>query len=379
MEFKIKKSEFRECISRTQGIIEKTSNMPILSMVLISSENDKIIVSATDLELSFQETLPAEVISEGSAAIPGRKLFEIIKESKGQEFYVKETENRRIFISDGNTEFKLASLPPEEFPLLTEPEDVKYTSIEGDDLKDMIKKTIHTVTPEGARNPNFRFSGIFVEKKEKKGNTFLRFVTTDGHRLSMIDKQVSGIENLDLEKGILIPKKGMAEINRLAQDGGLIEVGLKDKNFLVKKDNKLLIIRLLDIKFPRYEKVIPKKTDFLVYVDKLEFIDALRRMLIFITEKYMAVKMIIKEESMELISANLEIGEAFEVIGIEYKGKTIEEMEIAFNPKFLLDAVQSMESKAIELNLIDKESPCIITGKDDPGFLALIMPLRLPK
>lgn len=374
MEFKIKRNEFFGCISRAQSIIEKTSNMPILSTVLISSEKEHITVSATDLELSFQETIPAETISQGSAAIPGRKLFEIIKETKGQEFHVKKEENERIFISDGNTEFRLASLPAEEFPLLTEPENVNYSLIQGADLKDMIKRTIYTVTTE---NIGFKLSGTFVEKREKAKKIFLRFVATDGHRLSMVDKQLTGIEKLNLEQGILVPKKGMTEINKLIQEEGLISVGLKDKNFIIKKENRILIIRLLDVKFPNYENVIPERADFVILLNRMRFIEALRRMLIFSTEKYRAVKMIIKEDRIELSSSNAEIGEAFEAIEVEHKGKRKEKMEIAFNPKFFIDALQPMQSEFINLGFIDKDRPCVITGEDDQGFLALIMPIRL--
>ena len=375
MEFKIKRNEFLECMSRAQGIVEKRSNMPILSTVLISAKKNKIKVFATDLELSFQQTIPAEVISEGSITLPGRKLFEILREGKGEEFHIREEENQRIFISDGSTKFKLASLPPEDFPLLTEPENVKYTLIEGSALKDMIKKTIYAVTSEDI---GFKLSGVFIEKKEKEGHIFLRFVATDGHRLSMIDKIIPGIEALNMEEGILVPKKGITEINKFALEGGSIEIGLKDQNFIAKKGDRSLIIRLLDAKFPNYENVIPDKLNYLISINKTQFVDALRRMLIISTERYKAVRIILKKNSIELISTNLELGEAYEAISVEYKDKEMkEEIEIAFNPKFFIDAIQPLESEFVILGFIDKNSPCIIRGDDDPGFLALIMPMRL--
>jgi len=375
MEFKINRDDFLECMSKAQSIVEKRSNMPILSTVLISAKLNEINVFATDLELSFQETLSAEILAEGSITLPGRKLFEILRESKGEIFHVKEEENQRVYISDGKAQFRLASLPPEDFPLLTEPEDVEYTTIEGSTLKDMIKKTIYAVTSE---DMGFKLSGIFMEKKEKEGNVFLRFVATDGHRLSMIDKAVPGIEALNLKGGILVPKKGITEINKLATEGGPMDIGLKEQNFIVKKDNRVLIIRLLDSKFPNYENVIPDNPDYVISINKTAFIDALRKMLILSTERYKAVRLILKKDIMELISTNLEIGEAYEAINIEHIGREIkEEMEIAFNPRFFIDAIQPMESNTITLGFIDKSSPCLIKGEDDPGFLALIMPMRL--
>ncbi len=375
MEFKIKRDPFLKSISRAYSVTEKGSNMPILSTALISSEEDHIKIFATDLEISFQETLPAEVFSEGSAAIPAKKLLEILRKSKGDIFHVKKEENQRVFISDGNTEFKLAFLPPEEFILTAEPEQLEYTEIEASDLREMIKKTIYNVS--SVEEMGYKFSGIFVEKKEKDNDIFLRFVATDGSRLSLIDKKIPGIEAIDLKEGIFVPKKGMVEINKMAQEGGSASIALKDRDLIVKKDNRVLIIRLLDIKFPQYENALPKESKFLIKIERNKFIDALGRMLIFTTDAYRAVIFIINKEKIELISTNPELGEAHEKIDVESEGEEIEEMKIAFNPKFFLDAIQPMESKFVNLGFIDKERPCIITGDEDPYYISLIMPMRI--
>ncbi len=375
MEFKVKREEFLECISKTQGIIEKRSNMPILSSILISAEQEKITVSATDLEISFQQSVPADVIEEGNVVVPGRKLFEIIRESKREEFYVKDEENQRVFISDGIAHFRLSSLPPEDFPVLTEPSEVDLFPVEGPTIRDMIKKTAYAISTEDV---GFKLSGMFVEKKEKEEGTYLRFVATDGHRLSLIEKNIPEIEDLELSEGILIPKKGITELNKMSAEPGKINIGIKDQNFVVKKGNRTLVIRLLDAKFPNYESVIPEKSDHTIFISRTRFIEALRRMLIVGTDKYRAVRIILQKEKIGLISTNPELGEAFEEIDIIYEGKGLKEkMEIAFNPKFFLDALQPMESGTVSLGFIDNNNPCIIKGEEDHGFLALIMPMRL--
>jgi len=376
MEFKIERDHFLKSINRAYSITEKSSNMPILSTVLISAKEDHVDVYATDLEISFRESIPAEITSSGSAAIPCKKLLEIARESKKDEFYIKKEENQRIYISDGIAEFRLAFLPPEEFILTSEPEGIEYTTIESSELRDMIKKTIDNLST--VEEMGYKFSGIFIQKKDVEGEVFLRFVSTDGSRLSLVDKKVSGIESLDIKEGIFVPKKGMTEINKLAQEGGPINIGLKDRDLIVKKANRILIIRLLDIKFPKYETALPDSTRYVIEIHRHRFIEALRRMLIFTTDAYKAVIFSVKSDSIELRSTNVEIGEARETIDIRHKGESIEDMfEIAFNPKFLLDAIQPMESEFVNLGLIDKDKPCIITGGDDPHYLSLIMPMRI--
>ena len=378
MEFKIDRDPFLKSISRAYSITDKSSNMPILSTVLISTKGDSIDVFATDLEISSQENIPAEVLSEGSTAIPCKKLLEIIRESSGDKFYIKEEENQRIFISDGNTEFKLASLPAEEFIITSEPEDLKFSTIEASELRDMIKKTIYNLST--VEDMGYKFSGIFVQKKEKGQDVFLRFVSTDGSRLSLIDKKVPGIEEMDLGEGIFVPKKGMTEINKIAQEGGPVSIGLGNKDFIVKKENRTLIIRLLDVKFPNYEGAIPKDEDikFSIRIQKDRFIDALKRMLIFTTDAYKSVLLLIKNDKIELMSSNIEVGEARESIDIEYeKGQLEEDMKIAFNPRFFIDAIQPMESDFITLSFIDKDKACVIRGNEDPFYLSIIMPMRI--
>ncbi len=379
MEFKIEREPFLKSISRAYSITDKSSNMPILSTVLVSAKEGKVDIFATDLEISFQENLSAEVYSEGSAAIPCKKLLEVIRESKGREFYIKEEENQRIFISDGNTEFRLASLPAEEFIITPEPQDLKFSTIEASDLRDMIKKTIYNLST--IEDIGYKFSGIFVQKKEIEQDIFLRFVSTDGSRLSLIDKKISGIEDIDLGEGIFVPKKGMTEINKIAQEGGPISIGLKDKDFIVKKENRTLMIRLLDVKFPNYEGAIPKDEDirFSIKIQKERLIEALRRMLIFTTNTYKSVIFLIKDNQIELISSNIEVGEAKESMEIEYEKGQLEEeeMKIAFNPRFLIDAIQPMKSDFISMSFMGKDKACLIRGSEDPYYLSIIMPMRI--
>ncbi|MFC1868031.1 DNA polymerase III subunit beta [Thermodesulfobacteriota bacterium] len=371
MEIKISRDAFFKSISRVQSIIEKRSNMPILSMILISTADSCVSISATDLEISLQQTIPAQIIEPGSITISGRKIFEILKESKSADIQIKEKDNNWVFISDDKTQYNLACLPVDEYPVFLEPEGVVTVEMAGDTLSEMIDKTIYSVTMEEA---GFKLSGVFTEKISKEGKIFLRMVSTDGHRLSMMDRDVEKIEDLDIENGVMIPKKGMLELNKLASEGEKISLGFKKNNCILKQDNSLIVIRLLETKFPDYHSVIPKEVKYNINIKREELLDGMKKMIILSSESYRGVKIILEDNNMELVSINPDLGDARDNIAIEYKH---DRLEMGFNSRYFIDALQVMDSEEVELGFIDNSSPCLIKGDKDKGFLGLIMPMRV--
>lgn len=371
MELKIERNELLKSVSRVQSIIEKKSNMPILSTVLLTAGNGSVHVSATDLELGFRETLGAAVLREGGIAISGRKLFEILKESNGAEFHIREKDNNRVYLSDNVARFELACLPADEYPSFVEPEGVSMVEVQTEVLSEMINKTIFSVTMEEA---GFKLSGVFTEKVEEKGTWLLRMISTDGHRLSLIDKQLTGIVDLEVGNGVMIPKKGMNELNKFAAEEASVRLGFKQKHCVAKRENALLVIRLLDAKFPDYRAVIPKEEKYAIRLGRTLLLEGMRKMLILSDDRYRAVKITIENDTMELVSTNPELGEARESLAIEFKGDRI---EVGFNPRYFVDALQSMESDLVTLGFIDSTKPCILKGDADEGFIGLIMPMRV--
>jgi DNA polymerase III subunit beta len=369
MEIEISREKLIKIISRVQNIVERKSTMPILSTVLLKAQSDIISIFATDLEIGFKQTCSAKIISDGSATIPARKLFEILRESNTEKIFIQEKENNWIFISDGSARYNLASFPVDEYPELTEPADLEGIYIPGQVMNEMINKTIYAVTAEDA---GYKLSGIFTEIFEDEKGKFLRMVATDGHRMSLIDKHLDGIENFELSQGIMIPKKAMAEISKIGAESEKLFFALKNKFCIVKKEDILLSIRLLETKFPDYKIVIPKETPNLINLSKNLLLESMRKMLILSNERYRAVKMTIGENNIELISMNPDLGNAQENIPVNYTGQRI---EVGFNPKYFVDALQSMESENITLGFKDKSKPCILKGEADIGFLALMMPM----
>ena len=188
---------------------------------------------------------------------------EIVKESRGPKVYLKEKQNNRVFISDERARYNLACLPSDEYPLFVEPEDVPSVEMEGTAIREMINKTIYAVTMEEA---GFKLSGVFTEKVVHDDKAFLRMVSTDGHRLSLIEKEIATAGDLEMSTGVMIPKKGMLELAKISPDEGTMKIGFKQSNCVARTADSLLVIRLLETKFPDYSAVIPKRSKSVVRI-----------------------------------------------------------------------------------------------------------------
>lgn len=374
MEIKIDRETLFKAISRVQGILEKRSHMPILSTVLLTTKGNNLELSATDLEIGFQNSYPVEVIQPGSITISGKKLLDITRETNSPKIYISEKENNWVYISDSNAHYNLSCLPADEFPTLTEPEGTIMIDLDGKVLGEMISKTIYSVTIEEA---GFKLSGIFMEKVDKGEEDFLRMTATDGHRLSLIDKKVPDVEKMEIGSGVMIPKKGMVELNKLSSEEETILLGLKQNNLVAKKEKALIVIRLLETKFPDYKNVIPttdKDEKNIITINKQPLLDAMRRMMIIRSDQYQGVKMSVGKDYLEMTSVNPDLGNVEERVEVKYGGEPI---DVGFNPKYFIDALQPMDSDTVYLNIKDQTGPCLITGDQDEGFLGLIMPMRL--
>ncbi len=374
MEIVVSREAVLKTMSRVQGIIEKKSNMAILSTVLMTASSGRIHISATDLELGFQESLPAMVVEEGAITLPGRKFFEIVKETRRDELSLKELPNKKVLISDGAARFDLSYIPPDEYPPIMEVSDITHLPFKGALLSEMVSKTIYAVSTEDS---GYKLSGVFLQTgiEDTTGLPILTMVATDGHRLSLVEAQGSDLEFLGIKDGIMVPRKGIAELGKLASEYETLEIGVQKKLFQARTENLRLVIRLLDSKFPDYRSVIPKSSDITkIYLKRTDLLEAMKRMLILCDDRYKAVRITLDSDVMVFFSTNPDLGEAVENIAVRYRG---ERMEVAFNPKFFIEALQPLVSEEISMGFVDAQKPCVITGEADLGFMGLIMPMRL--
>ena len=233
MELTIRKEDLVKGLGKSQPIVEKKTSMPILSNVLIQARESMIVFRATDLETSFEGKYPAKVSKEGSITVPANKLFEIVKELPSEDIYLKTKENSYLHVTGGRAKFELVGLPAEDFPAVPEVDEIPELQIQGEILDEMLEKTRFAISQEETR---FNLAGLFVEKRKKGDKQMIRMVSTDGHRLSLIDKELPNLGDFELEKGVIIPRKGVTEMKKLAVEGGDMVLGLNQNFAVVKKD-----------------------------------------------------------------------------------------------------------------------------------------------
>ena len=371
MEFKIQKEPILQGLTKVQGITGRKTNIPISSNVLISSKGSHIVILATDLEIAFEGNYEAEILKEGASVISSRKLYEIIRDFPSNIVVIKELENKWIQIVDSSVEYDILGMETDEFPGLPDVEGVDFFEIGDDILKGMIEKTIYAVVADEARP---HLAGVFVETIVEGDTKKLRMVSTDGHRLSRMDQTMDKDSAFSLEGGVIVPKSGVVEMLKLLDGGKKVHIGVKDKNLILKSDPERLIIRLIEGDFPDYDLIIPKKNKGELKVGKEALLMMLKRMSILSSDKYRSVRFKIEKDHIDATTTNPEIGESREVMPVSYNGENI---EIAFNPRYFIDVVSTMRSDEIIIRLSDEATPCLLEGEDDPGFLSVIMPMRI--
>ena len=371
MELSVAREQLAEQLGRCQSVVEKRSSMPILSNVLLNASGEELKLVATDLEITVTTSCPARISREGALTVPARKLYEIVRTLPGEEVYLKEKDNEYLHITAGRASYDLVGMNPADFPEPPQLGSVAEVELGGEVLAEMVDKTIFCVSTEDTR---FTLAGVYVQRRELADGWGIRMVATDGHRLSLIERPVEGAQELNISDGVIIPRKGVAELRRLAEGEDLVWLGLNEEMASARTAQATVGLKLQEGSFPDYEVVIPKAAARKVGVGRVEFSEALKRVALMATDRFQGVKMRFTEGVVELVSQNPELGEAREVMEVEYSG---EEFTVAFNARYFIELCAAMRSEQITLGFVEPTSPCLITGEGDPGFLSVIMPMRL--
>ncbi len=371
MKLKIKKDELLKGLQRIQGVVEKKNTMPILSNMLLKADSSGVEIVATDLEIGLRGRYVAEVEKPGAVAVSAKKMYEIVRELPADDIQIKVEDNNSVKIKSGHSQFKLVGLPKDEYPALPDVAEEGMIVIEGDTLRDMIKKTLYSVGENDAR---YVLNGLFVHMTQTKGGLNIRMVGTDGHRLSMIDRVIDAKHK---EESIIIPKKAMIELRRLLEEDtpkAELRLGLSKNHALFMRDGLVMVSKLIDGNYPNYLQVVPAKSTKKVQVSKDEFSHAVKRVSILSKEKTNAVKLQLEKDLLILSTNNPEVGEASEELTVDYKGEGI---AIGFNSRYLMDVLSAMDRQTIALELSDALSPCLITEEGDEHYKCVVMPMRV--
>lgn len=374
MKLKIKKQEIVEVLSKIQPIAGRKTNITITTAVLVKADKKGITIISTDLETGFEGFYPAVVEEEGAVAINARKLFEIVRDFPSEDININELENNWIEIrDDSNVEYRMVGMNSDDFPNIPIIEDLVYFDIDSAAFKKMIEQTVFI--SGSSEEKRAHINGIFFEKIEKDGVVkSIRLVSTDGSRLTKTDYECEKELILPSENGIIISKKGLNDVGKFLEQEGTIKIGYNKSNFVLKKKNETIIMRLLEGNFPEYKDIIKRKEVFSVTVERLLFLMLLKRMSILTSESYKGVIFSFKKGTLTVSSTNPDLGESKEEMAVDFEREPI---EVAFNVRYFIETLNVIDDDKVKIRLIDNESPCLIEGEKNKTFLSVIMPMRI--
>ena len=372
MQITINRDDIIQVLANVQGLTNRKSNLAITANVLIRTDSEGVRITATDLETGFEGYYPAVVGREGAVTINARKLFEIVRDFPIQEIKLEEIKNGWIEIGSGKVMYHIVSLNPDEFPDSPEIDDVRSFDMESGHFKKMIDKTVGIVGESDDKRAHI--IGNCLEKVKEGGKHIVRMVATDGGRLSKMDCVYGDGVDLPLDNPVLIPKKGLMEVSKFLRRDGIVNLGLKDNKFVVKQERETLIVRLLEGVFPDYAKVVWRDIQSDILVPKQPLFMMVKRMSILATETYRAVKFRFEDDCLHIDSTNPDIGDSKEHMEIEFKRKPL---EMAFNPRFFIDALNVIDEENVILNISNESRPCLIEAENDKSYLGAIMPMHV--
>ena len=369
MEISVSKSELLRELTATQGVVERKTTIPILSNFLFEAADDKLSITATDLDLSLRTSCSAKVKKEGACTIPARKLYDYVKLLPDADISIRLLENHWVNIRAGRSNTKMVGMARSNFPSLPAFPNAGIVKIPVSVLQTMISKTIFAISNEESR---YTLNGALMVLKAES----ITMVATDGHRLAHIETT----ENFGKigEMKTLVPKKAMAELNSLLQntDADVIEFAKDESTLFFRIGQRLLTSRQLTGQFPNFEAVLPKDNNKSVTVRRDEFSNAIQRVAQFADERSGAIRVRLEKNELKVSSSSTEAGESEDSIDTAFTG---DPLTIGFNSAYLLDFLKAADSEDVRLELKDPQSAGQLRPDDSEQYKYryIVMPMRI--
>jgi DNA polymerase-3 subunit beta len=372
MEFNIDREILLDGVQKTLSIVEKRTTMPILNNVLIRAGDKGIGIVATNREIGLVAQYDAQVTAKGEITLSARKLFEMIREIQGEAIHFKMNDANWVSISCGKVSYRIPGISADDYPKVEEGEKLKFVTIKSDIFGEMINKTFFAMSTEEMR---INLNGVLFEVEKSEKGINVRMVATDGHRLSLVDMDLGDQEFLQLGKGIIIPRRGVSEIRRMVDDGDEdVAIGVEKGLMILKKNNTILKISLIEADYPDYKRVIAMEKGTAITLNRDQFLHALRRMGVMASDKYNGVRIRIGSGKMFLNSTNPDVGEANEELDISGSDKG---MEAVYNVRYLIDAVEVVDDEEVVFEMREGLRPGTIRPSGKDNYLCIIMPLKM--
>lgn len=351
------------------GVVERKQTLPILSNVLLNLKDNKLSVMGTDLEVELvgQADMGQNIETNEQLTLPGRKLMDICKalpEGAPIELY---QDNERVILKSGRSRFVLTTLPASDFPSVEEQEGNLTFTIKQQDLRQLLQRTAFSMAQQDVR---YYLNGLLLEIRP----SLLRAVATDGHRLATSTMDIHTDTEHRLQ--IIIPRKGVFELTRLLNDSDMdVSVTIGSNHIRVSSNDYTFTSKLVEGRFPDYERVIPKNSDKTITIDRDALKNALSRASILCNEKFRGIRLELKDNTLKMLANNPEHETAEEELSISYDK---EPLDIGFNVTYLLDILNALNPGNVTLMFADANSSLLIKEADaDNNSVFVVMPMRL--
>lgn len=373
MQIKIQSHVFRDGLNKVLTVIDKKNSRPILTNCLINAFDNHIELIATDLEVMAKIILPATVAvtENGSFCINTKNIFDIVRELPDDDVEMNIDQNKNLLeLKCKKINYSLLITSSEDYPQVNFETSAKPFELSSSQILNIINKTSHAVSTDETR---INLNGIYLQKLDSK----LRTVAIDGHRLALIDIHDFNSDSQSLVDGIIIPKKGMSELKKIADSNpdSSLKISIDESFMYINSNDKYyLSIRLIAREYPKYQTVIPSKTIYTMNVDRNFLYNAVKRIRLLSNEKTNGIKVSISKSQLTLSANHPSLGHATETIPVQYDG---EEMEIGFNAKYMLESIVVLDVNEIIFEFNNELSPVIVRSNEEPDFLGIIMPLKL--
>lgn len=369
MQFTVSRDALLKPLQQVSGVVERRQTLPVLSNILLVLQGDSLSLTGTDLEVELIGSVAVQPGGEpGAVTVPARKLVDICKSlAEGSVLDFSQTDDK-VVLKSGRSRFTLATLPASEFPTIEDESGTYSITVPQQKLKELLDSTSFAMAQQDVR---FYLNGMLFEVAPD----YLRVVATDGHRLAMQTMPMRS--DTGEPQQLILPRKGIMELSRLISDGeGELTLVCGSNHIRAKMTDYTFTSKLVDGKFPDYNRVLPKGGDKQVVGERQELRQAFSRVSILSNEKYRGVRLMLESGELKILANNPEQEEAEEAVSVDYQGDSL---EIGFNVSYLIDVLSALHSQSVRITLSDPNSSALLEaeGGDSAEALYVVMPMRL--
>ena len=374
MELSLRKSDLLPELQLLQGIVERKSTIPILANVLIQAQDGTVELLATDLEVGLRSHCPASISEKGSLTLPAKKLYEIVRALPETDIRIAGSSKGGVKVAADRFDSRMQTLPHEDFPTLPQAGGAFSAVLGRAVLREMVAKTQFAITGDDTR---YFLNGALFEFK----TDVISLIATDGHRLAIVSVEREKVKG---EKGesneeirAILPRKTLWELSRLLGEGeDNVKYERGENHLFFDIGGRVLISRMIDAQFPAYERVIPTNNDKQIQFERDRLTSAIKRVALLSNERSRAVKFQMDNNQVEISSSSPELGEAKELLPVDYAGGSV---QICFNAQYVLDFLNVAGTESVTLEFKDEMSQAVMkpVGANGCEYTYVIMPMRV--